>query len=451
MLRSVKSAFAAALVMVLLGCGGGGAGGGGDSGGGSPAPTVPPGFALTVEIAGIPATPDLAGKYAVRPGQSVVVKANEAASWVGSDSGSGVTRTDVDTSTSRWVSRFENPSALLSGGYKLTASASGGRTKTVDFLVQTGDYRNGDYTVFAANGSRQTLSIDFDTATYTMTDAVGITASGTLTAPVAPAKDWVVQSSRIVGTNTSSLRSVRDSIVGGFPFAVPFAAPATYAAYPFVATRAFVLTQSRLDGIYDRAYIQHLAGGGRQSAISQFAISGSGTVIRFCTDAIIYQVAHCPPASLLTLNIEPDAQAGMWQMKDPSTGTSQGRFSVAEVEGEKIYLSAGTSPGDGSQVLTIGVPTAPGATTFTSSGWSTQGTLDVTNATSTKYEMSMADAGLQLLDLTLGGWAPQRSIGIYSATEAPNTFFTMRSTRIELLIGARSSAQAGFLHVGIVD
>lgn len=446
MLRSVKSASAAALVMVLLGCGGGGGGSGG-----STSTPPPPEFALTVEIAGIAATPDLSGKYAVRPGQSVVVKSNESASWLGTDSGSGVTRTNVDTGTSRWVSRFENPSALLSGAYKLTASASGGRTKTVDFLVQTGDYRNGDYTVFAANGSRQKLSIDFDAATYTMTDAVGITASGTLTAPVAPAKDWTVQSSRIGGVNTSSLRSVRDSIVGGFPFAVPFGPPATYAAYPFVATRAFVLTQSRLDGIYDRAYIQHLAGGGRQSAISQFAISGGGSVIRFCTDAILYKVANCPPASLVTLNVAPDTEAGVWQMRVPSTGVSQGRFSVAEVEGEKIYLSAGTSAADGSQVLTIGVPTAPGATTFTSTGWSTSGTLDVTNATSTKYEMSMTDAGLQLLDLTLGGAGGQTSIGIYPATEAPNTFFTMRSTRIELLIGARSSAQAGFLHVGIVD
>lgn len=381
----------------------------------------------------------------------MVVKANEAASWVGSDSGSGVIRTDVDTTPSRWISRFENPSALLSGAYQLTASASGGRTRTVDFLVQTGDYRNGDYTVFAANGSRQTLSIDFDTATYSMTDAVGVVASGTLTAPVAPAKNWTVQSSRIGGVNTSSLRSLRDSIVGGFPFAVPFAAPAAYAAYPFVATRAFVHTQSRLDGVYDRAYIQYQAGGGRQSAISQFSISGGGTVIKFCTDGIIYQVVHCPPASVLTYDIEADSQAGMWLMKDPFSGTSQGRFSVAEVEGEKIYLSAGTSPGDGSRVLTIGVPTAPGATTFTSSGWSTQGTLDVTHATATKYEMSMTDAGLQLLDLTLGMRGGQTSIGIYPATEAPNTFFTMRSTRIELLIGARSSAQAGFLHVGVVD
>lgn len=447
MVASVRSALAAAWVLALVGCGGGGGG----SGASSPPAVTAPEFALTVEVGGIAATPDLAGKYAVLPGQSVVVKANESSTWAGSDVGSGVTRTDADTSTARWASRFENPSALLSGAYRVTASTSGGRTKTVDFLVQTGDYRNGDYVVFAANGSRQALSINFDTATYTMTDAGGISTSGTLTPPVAPAKDWTVQSSRIAGVNTSSLRSVRDTIVGGFPFAVPFAGAGTYAAYPFVASRAFVLTQSRLDGAYDRAHIQRLAGGGSQSTISQISISDGGKVIKFCTHATIYRIEHCPVGSVYTANVSVDTQPGMWLMRDASTGVAQGRFSVVEVEGEKVYLSAGTSPGDGSQVLGIGLPTAPRVSTFTSNGWSTNGTLDVTNATSTKYEMSMTDAGVGLLDLTLGAPGAQASVGIYPAVEAPDTYFSMRSTRLELLIGARSSAKAGFLHVGIVD
>lgn len=305
--------------------------------------------------------------------------------------------------------------------------------------------------MFAANGSRQTLNINFDLDTYTMTDAVGVSTSGALTPPVAPAKDWTVQSSRIGGVNTSSLRSVRDTIVGGFPFAVPFAAAGTYAAYPFVASRAFVLTQSRLDGVYDRAYIQRLAGGGAQSAISQFSITGGGTVVKFCTDAIIYRIEHCPPGSVSTSLVTADTQPGVWLLRNATTGTAQGRFSVAVVEGEKIYLSAGTSLADGSQVLNIGLPTAPRVSTFTSSGWSTNGTLDVTNATPTKYEMSMTDAGVGLLDLTLGAPGGQASVGIYPATEAPDVYFSMRSTRLELLIGARSSAKAGFLHVGIVD
>jgi hypothetical protein len=406
---------------------------------------------LTVEVAGVVAAPDGTGKYVVRPGQSVVVTSSEAAAWVGNDAGSGVTRTEVESGVSRWASRFDNPGALAPGAYQLTANTSAGRSKTVDFSVLTGNYANGEYMVFGTNGSRQTLNIDFDAATYSMTDAAGVTTTGALTAPVAPARDWAVQSSRIVGVNTASLRSVRDSIVGGFPFAVPHAAVGNYAVYPFVASRAFVRQQSELDGVYDRASIQHLVAGGGQSSISQMAISAGGTVLNQCVAAAINRVATCPPGSLSTSHIEADAATGLWLLKNPVTGASQGRFAIVEIDGEKMYLSAGTSVMDGSQVFTTGVLTRPGATVFTSSGWSTDGTLDVSNASATKYEMSKTAGGTTLLDLSMLSVGPLDSIGIYPATEAPDTYFAMRSQRIELLIGARSSARAGFLHLGIVD
>lgn len=445
MYRGVQSALVAALVAALVGCGGGG----GTDSASAPAPELQ----LTVEIAGVAATPDVSGKYIVRPGQSVVVRPSESAAWAGGNMGTGVTRTDVDTSTSRWVSRFDNPGALMAGAYQLTATASDGRTKGVDFTVQTGDYRNGDYTVFAANGTRQTLSIDYDAGTYTMTDGVGITATGTLTAPVAPAQDWTFQSSRIGGANTSTLRDLRDSIAGAFPFSVPFAGAGTYAPYPFVATRAFVLTQSRLDGAYDRAGIEH-AVGGSNSTITQIGISAGGTVLKLCNDNGIYRIQNCPPASVVTNTVEADpAVPGMWLLKDPGTGVVQGRFAVAMVDGEKVYLSAGLSPSGASQLLRIGVPAGTPATTFTSAGWSTDGTLDATNATSTNYDMTMAAAGVGTLNLTRLGGTGSPGILVYSdpLPVPAQTYFTMRSQRLELLIGARNSVQAGFLHVGIVD
>jgi hypothetical protein len=158
---------------------------------------------LTVEIAGSAATPDGAGKYTVAPGQLVVVKASDSSAWLGSAQATGVTRTDVDTSATQWTSRFANPGAT-DGSYKLVASASGDRSKELNFVVQTGDYRNGDYMVFAANGSRQTFSVDFDKATYSMTDAAGDKTSGTLTKPAVAGQAWGVLNSRIIGPNTSS-------------------------------------------------------------------------------------------------------------------------------------------------------------------------------------------------------------------------------------------------------
>lgn len=429
----------------LTACGGGG------GGSGSPAADAPPvaEIRLSVEIDGVAATPDASGRYNVRPGQSVRVSSSEAASWQGNSLGSGVTRTDVDTGDSQWVSRFDNPGASAAGSYQLNASTSDGRTKAVDFRVQTGDYRNGEYTVFAGNGTRQTLRIDFEAATYSMTDGAGITVSGTLTPPVAPAREWTFQSSRIGGVNTSTLRDLRDSIVGAFPFDTPFAGAGTYAARPFIATRALVLNQRQLDGAYDRAGITQTPGGTRQSDISQMGISGGGTVLKICNDTGIYRIANCPPASVVTSRVEADAVPGIWQVRNPDTGALIGRIGVAMVDGEKIYLTAGVAPSDGSQVLRIGVPANKAASTFTSAGWSTLGTRDVGSVDPTVYDLTLDDGVATVHNLTRAGGTGSPGIHVYS--EPGQTYFSLRSQRLALLIGARSSVRAGFLHLGVVD
>jgi hypothetical protein len=44
----------------------------------------------------------------------------------------------------------------------VTASADASHTQDVVFDIAPGDARNGSYTVFATNGSRQVLTLDFD-------------------------------------------------------------------------------------------------------------------------------------------------------------------------------------------------------------------------------------------------------------------------------------------------
>lgn len=442
--KCMKSAVAAASVWVLAGCGGGGGGGSG-----AEAPSPPAAFTLSVEVDGVAAAPDASGRYVVRPGQSVAVRSNHSATWLGNDLGSGVTRIDRDTGTLQWVSRFNNPSAGAPGTYRLTAGASGGRTLTLDFTVQTGDYRNGEYMVYAGNGTRQKLRIDFDTATYTTTDAIGAVDTGTLTAPVAPSNDWTVQSSRIAGFNAASLRNLGDTIVGGLPFAVPSAAPGTYAVYPFIATRALLLSPGRLDGVFNRLQIQYFAGGGRQSAISQLGISDNGTVMKQCSDLVIHRIENCPTASVVTSRLEPDpSNSGLWLLKNPSTGALMGRIAVAEINGEKIYLSGGASPTDGSQLLSIGLPSSPANPAFTSSGWSTDGSLDSTVSTAATYDLTQDAGAISTHNLTLSSGSPP---GLHSLSDGAQHYFMIRSQMLELAVAARNSPRAGFLHVGIVD
>lgn len=458
MRRSIGGAFSAAVVFALAACGGGGGGGGGgallpigvvQAPAPTPAPPAPPAVAevsVAVEVGGSPATPDGSGKYIVVPGQQVVVKAEENVAWLGSAQGSGVTRTDVDTSATRWVSRFANP-GTTDGSYKLVADASGGRTKEVNFVVRTGDYRNGDYMVYAANGSRQTLSIDFDKKTYEVTDAAGDKTSGSFNPS---GTRWGFLSSRITGINNATFVTLKDNIVGAFPFAVPYSAPVTYSAAPFVATRAFVLTQAKLDGTYDRARIE-ISATGRESAIAQIQISGGGTVMKQCTDLVIYRVEHCPAASLATSSIEPDPVAGQWILKNPVSGATIGRFAIADVEGDKVYLSGGFTPASNSQILAIGVPAAASYPAFNAYGWATDNSVILSFVSDTQYVVSPTSPTLQTI-MQLSSLNSDGPPGIRGAINGADVYFVMRSSKIDLLIGARSQpVTRGFLHIGVIE
>ena len=458
MRRSIGTAFTAAMVVGLAGCGGGGGGGGGGvpllpiavapAPAPAPAPQTPaaPELKLAVEIGGSAASPDGSGNYVVVPGQLVVVKASDSAAWLGSSQSTGTTRTDVDTTTTQWASRFANSSKSAAGSYKLVANASENRSKELNFTVKTGTYGNGEYMVFAGNGSRQKLSLDLDNATYSLTDAAGDTTSGTMTPLTTPPDaNWQIQSSRMTVTNASSLWISGDSIVGGFPFAKPFSAPVSYAESAFFATRALVLTQSKLDGTYDRARIEVSASGG-ESAIAQIQISGGGTVMKQCVDQIIYRIELCPTAKLVTSKVEADTEAGMWRLKDPTDGTLLGKFAIANVEGDKIYLSAGTSPANGNQVLAIGVPAAADFNAFSSQAWSTSGTLDMVIVSPAGYQLANP-----ISTLTLSSLGSSSPLGMRAAESGADLYFAMRSKRLELLIGGRSpSPKAGFLHMGFV-
>lgn len=452
---NMGTAFAAVLVLGLAGCGGGGGGGGG---GGVPLlpivanpPPPPPAAAaelkLAVEIDGSAASPDDSGNYVVAPGQLVAVKSSDTAAWLGSAQSTGMTRTDVETTATQWVSRFANSSKTALGSYKLVANASQSRSKELNFTVQTGDYRNGAYMVFAANGSRHKLKIDFDKATYSLTDAAGDTTSGTMTSnsSTSDGPHWLIQNGRMAVTSASSLWTTGDSMVGGFPFAKPFSAPVSYAESAFIATRALLTTQSRLDGTYDRARIEISASGG-ESAIAQIQISGGGTVMKQCVDSIIYRIELCPAAKVVTTNVEADAEAGLWRMTDPADGTLVGRFGIADVEGDKIYLSAGPSPANGNQVLAVGVPAAADYLGFNSIVWATDGMKKLTIVSTTDYQITNPMA-----TLTLSRLAASSPTGMRFAETGADQYFTMRSKRLELMVGARSpSPKAGYLHLGVI-
>jgi hypothetical protein len=123
-----------------------------------------------------------------------------------------------------------------------------------------------------------------------------------------------------------------------------------------------------------------------------------------------------------------------------------GRFAIAQVDGENVYLSAGPAVGGASQIFAIGVPESAGYADFSSTGWSTDATLDTSSVISPQYTLSATV-------LTLAGpGGPDNPSGIRSATAGADLYFATRSKRLDVLIGGRSpSPKAGFLHLGLIQ
>jgi hypothetical protein len=451
MRKSIGTAFAAVLVLGLAGCGGGGGGGGGA---GipflpvAPAPAPVAELKLVIEVGGASALPDSdSGNYSTVPGRQVVVRASDNVTWSGNSDGNQITRTDVEAPPTLLNTRFANSSKTTAGNYTLVARTSDGRTKQVTFAVKTGDYRNGDYTVFAANGSRQKLSINFDQSIFALDGAVVTGIGGGITPPASPGDAWAFTGGVVTVPGAATFRPLVDTVVGGFPFAVPFSDPVTRTDFAFVAARALVTTQASLDGTYNRFRIDATASG-RESTIGQIQVSGGGTVMKQCTGIKVLRISDCPAAQLVTSTVSAGSESGMWNLKN-SDGIVFGAFAIARIDGDNVYLSAGTSGTlPTTQQLAIGVPEAPSYPAFLSDGWSTKGTLDTSTVTPSDYKLV---SGASTTNLVLSTVAPDAPTGMRFGTDGTDGYFAMRSNRLEVLVGARGKAPTqGYLHLGVV-
>ena len=458
MMNSYAKALGVVLFVAgLAGCGGGGGGGGGP---GFVSQIGVPGASqieLKVEQADSLVTPGPDGVYEIAPGQKISVSASKPVKWSGSSADDAVKRSEVGTSETAWVSRLFNTGSKTPVIYTLTARSADGLSGSIRMSVKPGDPRNGDYRVFAANGSRQSLFIDFDLASFEMTDPAGVKTEGTLSIPEAPADAYGMSSGRAqTPTNVSSLRAFGDTIVGSFPFEVPFSSPASYKAYPFIASRALVTTQANIDGIYNRMRVDGNATG-RDSFIGQFKLSGGGTVLTQCNDNGIYLIERCPAKSTYIRSVERDTDTdttGLWNEVDPVSGTRVGRFAVARMADQNVVLTAGplTFLSVPTAVFSVALPELADWTPFgLANGWSTNSTIDEATSTEAAISLSAISAsGSQTRNnFTLGAVGGPKNLRVGS--DGSNGYFAMRSNSIEVLVGARGNpATQGFMHIGVI-
>ncbi|RST49260.1 hypothetical protein [Variovorax sp. DXTD-1] len=310
--------------------------------------------------------------------------------------------------------------------------------------------RNGQFHVYAANGSRKRLELNFDTKSYTVADNLGHGTSGTFSEDATEPGTYIFANTRITSVvNTARFRITADAIVGAFPFEKPWSNPASYEVVPFIGARAFVTNPAELDGSYNRFGISHNSNGFSDSQILAMRISGHGTVLEMCFNNIIYAIDACPTASKRTYTVtaSPDS---VWT----ATGTTPAdllQFRMARIDGENVWLSGGyTDSATDVRVFRVGLRNTPNWPKIRYIGASTEGSWG-SNVfdTATSVRRAITPEG-GTSDVILPFTSISGPQGIRSLNAAgPKKYFAMQNGVLSVIVGSRNPDTQGYIQVNL--
>jgi len=300
------------------------------------------------------------------------------------------------------------------------------------------DAHSGSYTVFAANGKSYSLSIDFDAGTYTMSGN-GQTTQKTF-ALEAASGDYVV-------SGDARLRLGQDIMVGGHDFGS--------GVVPFVAARTLVTNLASLAGSYDLATRNVPTAGSPTTHAGMAVISGNTLSVCQSDTGQVIVVKNCDAASrkdYLNLSVSGNVFTGT------TTGGEQYSFSVANVGGLKVLLSAGQAP-DTSQQFRIGLIDSAAGLTFgpplrgpSSTGeWLAMSLSNATNpptytATLASSPSTTTDSAT-LVDVNSNA-AP---FSMLTGTDIPRgaDIYLMQSSPLVVVVGNFAQSASGLLQLGL--
>ena len=184
-------------------------------------------------------------------------------------------------------------------------------------------------------------------------------------------------------------------------------------------------------------------------------IANSGTLMTFCANNTIYLIGNCPTGSQVLYSLSAGSRPGLWtrqNLTDPSK--PPGSLAVAHVGGQKVYLSAGRSPGSTiNSGFQIGLPESgswPAVVARGGSTGSTWGTSTV-DATHDGRAVLWPDATTAVQTATLGMLGGPLGLRV-GYTPANEPYFLMQSSKLFVMIGARDvAATAVYLQLGLID
>jgi hypothetical protein len=341
----------------------------------------------------------------------------------------------------------------------LTVTAAGAHSKADELLPAIRPLarspfafaRNGQFHVYAGNGSRQRLELNFDTKSYTVTDNLRQVTSGIFSEDATEPGTYIFASDRITSAvNTARFRVTADAVVGSFPFEKPWSNPVAYQVMPFVAARAFVTDPAQLDGSYNRFGISHNSNGTSDSQILAMRISAGGTTLEMCFDNAIYRIESCPVASKRTYAVtaSPDS---VWTAINIAAPSDLLQFRMARIGGKNVWLSGGyTDAAPNVHVFRVGLQDSPGWPKIRYVGASTDGSwgANVFNA-NTSVRSAITPEGitgdLSLPFASIGG---PTGIRILNAA-GPKKYFAMQNGVVSVIVGTRNPGTAGYIQVNL--
>ncbi|MET3382912.1 hypothetical protein [Variovorax paradoxus] len=323
-----------------------------------------------------------------------------------------------------------------------------------------GDSRNGAYTVYAANGTEQVLSINFDTSTYAMTDASRQVTTGTFTLDPLEADVSVFNSPRATAqVNTARFQVVDGAVLGSFPFRQGDSNPPTYSVQPFLAFRSFTDDPRQFDGIYNVVGVAvGPTKGYSSSQIQQISIEGNGARLKFCMHDLVFSSGGCAGTGVESYTISRDA-SDAWLATNVGFPGNKFRFRMARIGDQNTFLAANpySTPGyppENYQRLSIGFPDIPAAQeTIKARVYASDGSYGIAVTDAPMYSTNTRRP-----DATSSGFAYDAKVvtgtqGVQQINGAGNArFFAIRNTKLVALVGTPANLDTrGYLQIGRID
>jgi uncharacterized repeat protein (TIGR01451 family) len=290
--------------------------------------------------------------------------------------------------------------------------------------TQAIDPRNGTYQAYSADGSIYSLTIDFDSGTYTWVGAA-ISDSRSFTGAA---------DGGFITNGDERLRVAEDLIVG--------AHQRGSVSVPYVAARRFATSLSALGGAYN-LMLRNVAPDGTAPVTRPATARASGNVLQICQDDFeVVQAQSCSVGSLKSFVVS--LNGDLYTAVDSSNGRSFS-FRLARTGAADVLLAAGAgTTGDTTLQFLIGVAENAGLIDSAVAGPGLYANLDSDWLNIRLTRTTYSALGTNINDLApLGRDSVTAPIGMLQGPSGPTlggaSIWVMQSFPLVVVVGAPTS------------